>query len=354
MSETITPANLIFTVLHLLLDDVDTDELLEHAGIPVQRVLEPEGSLTIPEVVRISQCAQALTGDPALGLHLGQELGTEMLDVVGMMMSTAPDARAAVHSALQYSPLLSTLGHAELEEEGDEARIVLHLLPEVEPIGLYCAELVWATVWSAMRRLVRGEVVPRRLTFAWPAPPWQDEYRQVFGEETEIVFAAPRTTLAVDRRDLDLPMARHTPGLYQRLQEQAARRLASRAPAETASASATVRRLIEDHLGERLLDLTVIAQHMGISPRTLQRRLKEEGTTFQALYDACRQQVARTELLEHDTDMATIAAMLGYSEPANFYRAFRDWFGLSPSEFRKQHRGAGGFAPDGQAAVGDA
>jgi AraC-like DNA-binding protein len=353
MSETITPANLIFTVLHLLLDDVDTDALLEHAGIPVQRVLEPEGSLTIPEVVRISQCAQALTDDPALGLHLGQELGTEMLDVVGMMMSTAPDLRAAIHSTLQYSPLLTTLGHAELEEDGDEARIVLHLLPEVEPIALYCAELVWATVWSA-RRLVRGEAVLRRLTFRQPAPAWADEFHQVFGEETEIVFGAPRTTLVLDRRSLDLPMARHTPGLYQRLQEQAARRLASRLPAETASATALARRIIEDHLGERLLDLTVIAQHMGMSPRTLQRRLKDEGTTFQGLYDACRQQVARTELLEHATDMATIAAMLGYSEPANFYRAFRDWFGISPSEYRKQHRGAGGFDPGVQAAAGDA
>jgi AraC-like DNA-binding protein len=335
MSETVTPANLIFTILHMMLAEVDTDELFAHAGIPMQRILDPEGSLTIAEVVRISQSAQVLTGDPALGLHLGQELGSEMLDVVGMMMSTAPDARAAVRAALQYSPLLTTLGHAELEEEGDEARIVLHLLPEVGPIGLYCCELVGASIWNSARRLVRGEVTPRRLTFAYPAPAWQDEYRQVFGEETEIVFNAPRTTFVVDRRCLDLPMARHTPGLYQRLLEQAARRLASRPPAEAASTTAIAKRIIEDHLGERLLDLTVIAQHMGLSPRTLQRRLKDEGITFQALYDACRQQVAQDQL-QRDTDIETIAAMLGYSEPANFYRAFRAWTGVSPSEFRKR------------------
>jgi AraC-like DNA-binding protein len=74
---------------------------------------------------------------------------------------------------------------------------------------------------------------------------------------------------------------------------------------------------------------------MGLTPRTLQRRLKDESTSFQSLYDLRRQQVAQDHL-QRDTDVETIAAMLGYSDPANFYRAFKAWTGVSPSEFRKR------------------
>lgn len=336
MRDTHTSGHFIFMVLHFLLDDQDTDAILEHAGIAPQRMLSPDSELTIAEAVRVTQSALALSDDPALGLHLGQELGIEMLDMAGMMVSTAPTARAAIESIQQYSSLVTNLGRAEIRDEETEVRVVLHLRPEVEPIARLCAELVFAATWNISRRLLGVERVPTRITFRHSAPPWADEYRQVLGEETLLEFDAPEYSMAAPSAYLDLPMPRHSPGLFRRLQEQAARRLASRMPPE--STTATVRRLIEEHLGEHLLDLTSIAQRMGLTPRTLQRRLKDEGTSFQAVFDDLRLQAAKEELLGQDTDIETIAAMLGYSEPANFYRAFKAWTGLTPGEFRRQQR----------------
>lgn len=336
MTDTLTPTHVILLAMQLLIDDdVDIDELFAHAGVPVQRMLEPDGFIGSREVVAITNSAKLLTNDPALGLHLGEEIGIEMLDVVGMLVSTAPTGRSAIQSFLQYSRLVSALGRAELIEEGDDARLILHLVDEVREINAYCAELVWACAWNVIRRLVKGEFSLRRINICGPAPDWQDEYPRVFGEEVEFVFEAAENSIVFDRRMLDLPMARHAPGLYQRLQEQAARRLASRPQPE--STCATVLSLIDEHIGKRLLDLPTIAEYMGLSPRTLQRRLKEEGSSFQVLYDARRLQIAREQLLEHSTDIETIAAMLGYSEPANFYRAFKSWSGLSPNEYRRQH-----------------
>ncbi|MFN3587036.1 MAG: helix-turn-helix domain-containing protein [Moraxellaceae bacterium] len=88
-----------------------------------------------------------------------------------------------------------------------------------------------------------------------------------------------------------------------------------------------------------MLDLLTIAERMGMTPRTLQRRLKAENMTFQVIYDACRRECAKHYLLEETAgDINTLAAMLGYSEPANFYRAFKGWFGETPSEFRQRRR----------------
>lgn len=336
MRDTYTSGHFIFLILHFLLDDQDTDSILEHAGIAPERMVSPDSELTISEAIRITQSALTLSEDPALGLHIGQELGIEMLDMVGMMASTAPTARAAIQSMLQYSPLVTNLGHAELREEATEALVVLHLRPEVEPIARFCGEIVFAASWNISRRLLGMDRVPTRITFRHSAPPWADEYRQVLGEETLLEFDAPEYTMAGPRAYLDQPMPRHSPGFFQRLQEQAARRLASRMPPETTTA--TVRRLIEEHLGEHLLDLTSIAQRMGLTPRTLQRRLKEEGTNFQVVFDDLRLKTAQEELLERDTDIETLAAMLGYSEPANFYRAFKAWTGLPPGEFRRLRR----------------
>lgn len=334
MSDTLTPANVVLLTLQLLMDELDMDALLEDAGVPLQVVADPDGELTSRDILALTASARRMTGDAALGLHLGQEMGVEMLDIVGMSVSTAPCLREAILTALRYSALFSTMGRADLIEEGDTARVVIRFLEELAPITDYCMELCTAAAWQILRRLVKGEVSLRQVTLTTSRPEWFAEYGRVLGEEVEFIFDAPENSFALDRALLDLPMARHTPRLYQTLLDQAARRLAARPQPETAGT--TVLRLIDEHMGARLLDLATVASYMGTTPRTLQRRLKDEGTSFQALYDTRRQQVAQDMLLQ-DTNVETIAATLGYSEPTNFYRAFRAWTGLSPSEFRRRH-----------------
>ncbi|MCC2636945.1 MAG: Transcriptional regulator, AraC family protein [Moraxellaceae bacterium] len=307
MSDVLTPASLVLLTLQMLMDDLDIDDLLDHAGVSEQILLAPDGALSPRDILALTASSRELTGDPALGLHLGEEMGVEMLDVVGMALSTAPTLRDAFRVLQRYSPLLTTMGQSELIEDGDSATIVLRLLDEIVPITDFCVEMVAAAVWHIGRRLVKGELRLRRLTISAPRPSWHEEYARVLGEEV----------------------------VYQTLLEQAARRLAALPAPETTRAS--VLRLIDEHMGTRLLDLSTIAIMMGMTPRTLQRRLKDENTTFQFIHDNRRQQLAQ-DMLRLDTDIETIAATLGYSEPANFYRAFKAWTGLSPNEFRRHHR----------------
>lgn len=337
MTEILTPAKLVLMVLYLIMDDMELETVAEHAGIPLARLEDMEGTISLGDVMKVIQSTLELTGDPALGLHTGQEISVEMLDMFGMMVASAPNVRAAISIVMQYSPLISTLARTELREEGDTATLVLYLHPELKALdNHYAIEVVFSSALLLFRRLVDGPFTIRSGSTTLPAPAWQDEYTTVLGDEVTVHFNAAEDSMTFDRSLLDLPMKRHSPGLYQQLQMQAAKRMASLPNPESTSAS--VKRLIDETLGKQLIDLPLIASLMGLNPRTLQRRLKEENVTFQSLLESSRYRLACDLLAQQNHSVEDIAAMLGYSEPANFYRAFKTWSGLTPNEYRRQYR----------------
>jgi AraC-like DNA-binding protein len=333
----LTPSRLVMMVMFMCLDELEPEAVLAHAGLPDSLLDDMDGAIPIENVARLLQSAVAVTGDPALGLRVGQEFGMEMLDVVGMLVCNSPNLRTAVTHMSQCMPLISQLTYFELREEGPRTRILMYLPEELAQlespfIGEFCAAVFFCTA----RRLIDGNFRICALRSRLPEPAWVDEYVQVVGDDVELVFNADENSVEFDSYLLDLPMKRHSPGLYRQMREQAARRLARQPQPDTTAGS--VKHLIEEFLGERLLDLTTIAERMGLTPRTLQRRLKEEATTFQTIYDNCRRERAQGYLRESaDSGIETLAAILGYSEPANFYRAFKGWFGVAPNEFRRRY-----------------
>lgn len=337
MQDTLTPAKLVLTILYLAIDELDPEDVFAHAGIPAARLDDPEGLISASDTRKLINSTLALTGDPALGLHLGQEIGIEMLDLVGMAVSNAPDLRGALDMMTRYGPLLSTLGRVTVSEDGERVRVVLHLVDELASMNShYFGEVCGAAFYSIIRRLLDGEFLLRTVRCRLPSPPWVDEYTGALGEETVMLFEAGEDSIEFDRELLDRPMKRHSPGLYQYLRTQAARRLASLPQPENTAAS--VQRLVNDHLGRHLVDLPLIAEEMGLNPRTLQRRLKDEDTSFKQLLDGCRYRMARDYLAQGEGSIDALAANLGYSEPANFYRAFKSWSGLTPNEYRRQYQ----------------
>ncbi|MCY1179300.1 HTH-type transcriptional regulator VirS [compost metagenome] len=85
-------------------------------------------------------------------------------------------------------------------------------------------------------------------------------------------------------------------------------------------------------------DRGALAAALGLSERTLQRRLADEGSSYQQLLNDTRRHLAERHLEEGRLPIAEIAVLLGYSEPSVFFRAFRQWTGLTPGEYRQKHR----------------
>ncbi|MFN3587035.1 MAG: AraC family transcriptional regulator [Moraxellaceae bacterium] len=224
----LTPGRLVLIVLFLALDELEAETVFEHAGLSPALADDMDAHIPVEEVGRLIASCIELSGDPALGLHLGQELGMEMLDVVGMIVGSSPTFRDALTALSEYMPLLSHLTYFDLHEDGERARMVMHLPAAMERLeSSFLGELCAATLFCQARRLVDGNFFLRRLSSRLPVPPWVDEYAQVFGDDVELVFEAGEDSVEFDRFLLDLPMKRHSPGLYQQLRAQAARRMAS-------------------------------------------------------------------------------------------------------------------------------
>lgn len=84
--------------------------------------------------------------------------------------------------------------------------------------------------------------------------------------------------------------------------------------------------------------MSVLARHLAMSPRTLQRRLADEGVSYQELLEAARKEAAGRYVRESTLSISEVAYLVGYSEPAPFHRAFKRWYGITPELFRQQRR----------------
>jgi AraC-like DNA-binding protein len=163
--------------------------------------------------------------------------------------------------------------------------------------------------------------------------------------QAPIRFEAPYTEVVFARDLLALPMPGADPHLNAILAAEADATLAAIRPAaRPASFIEAVNRKLNDGLADRDLTLTALADHFGMSARTLQRRLRAAGVTHRALVRGIRQERA-TRSLATGVSQRHIARALGYSGPAAFQRAFRRWAGMTPAQRRRRSKGSGPGSP---------
>ena len=177
-----------------------------------------------------------------------------------------------------------------------------------------------------------GRAIPlERVRFPYPRPPHAADYALVYTEHSS--FDAPTLVATLDAALLDLPV--------QRSEADVAAFLAG-APGKITMVYRRDREMVprvREILARSLaIDLAAVARELGLSERTLHRRLRGEGSSFRAVKEALRRSLALAQLEQTRKPIADIAAELGYSEPSAFFRAFQAWTGEAPSEHRRRHR----------------
>lgn len=200
-----------------------------------------------------------------------------------------------------------------------------------DPARIFAFEWLLRLIHGLSCWLVGRGLALERVAFPYPRPRHADDYALVYTEQAE--FDAPWLAAQLDRALLDLPIRRDeaainlflngAPGkivmLYRRDRELVLR----------------VRELLRNALPENL-DLERVAALLHLSPRTLHRRLADEGVNFRAVKEALRRDTALTSMAKSETAIADIANKLGYADTSTFYRAFIDWTGMAPSAYRRR------------------
>lgn len=310
-------------------------EYLQGEGLEAERLLGPAPSLqehfvSMPVWQAMLSKVQAIDGRPALGLRIAEKISPRHFGVVGYVALACETLADALLRLERYHASVYDANLAELHVT-EHGVCVEWGVSRGKP-GALVDETGIASLVQLARDLTGRYWPVREIAFVNPRPADIIPYQDFFGGEVR--FDQPVTRLVIDATYLALPVRKVDPAMLADLDRQA-QELLSRVSAVPAAVEAWRRALITLIREGRATLANLSAVHH-TSPRSLQRRLAEHGMSFQSLLDETRFQLAKSYLLDSSLDLVEMALLLGYSEQSAFTRAFRNWTGVAPAQWRKQ------------------
>ena len=316
---------------------------LEESGVPASVVLRraglPQGFLDQPRVLLKTEELFALwraigevSGNPAIGLLLGTETRTERFQPMGLAALSTESLGSAVRQMARYKQLTcpeEILQRKDHEEWSIQFRWLL--ADEVEPHVLI--ECCFAWVLTIARHGTGTRLSPLRVEFVKPRAHVKAIERH-FG--CRVVCGSPRNAIVFRAADAERPFVTRNAELLAMLAPQFEEELKQESGDE--HFVERVRVAIQQKLTGRRPTIDDIADALHISARSLQRRLQEEGSSFQRELEEARHQLARHYLNNSVLELNEAAYLLGYEDGNSFVRAFRTWEGVPPARWREQQR----------------
>lgn len=323
-------------VLHVAAElGLDRAALAAEAGIDLARMADPDAR--VPLAWDIALWA-ALGRRPGIGLAIGERLGVEAMGVVGYAMLHGATVGDAYRWLERYHAVLhpELLPRMERRHGADGERLVF--CKPVPPPFARLIEPVYAqaaATIAGLRALTgRAGIQARFVAFPLPRPADPAPVERYFG--CPVSWGAPQFEVAFDAALLELPLPRSDARLFSYLARRADALLAQ-LPAE-ASVGARVRREVAALLPQGEPRLAVVAKRLAMSERTVHRRLAEEGTRFADVVDGVRRERAQLMLQDPQLSCSEVGFLVGYGEPAAFFRAFKRWTGATPQAWRASLR----------------
>ena len=309
---------------------LDTEAVLTAAGCDAAALDDPDGRIPHALAVALWREAARCSGDEAFGLHAAEQIRAGAFDVLDYATRSSATLGHGLQSLVRYHRILHDVALVQLRAEGDRVGLT-HALPEhAGELPRHAAEFIVAA-WVVVARQATGtDLVPLEVSFRHAPPADRAEHERLF--RAPVHFNGRANGVVLSRPQLDLPLVRADPGLCAVLERHMGDLLA-RVP-QTTSFGDRVRQAVAADLSTAAPSATAAARQLHMSRRTLQRLLHAEGTTFSALVDALRRDLATRYLREPGIAIAEVAFLLGFSEASAFHRAFRRWQGTTPAAYR--------------------
>jgi AraC-like DNA-binding protein len=306
--------------------------LLRQARQPATLHLNGRAFVTTAQYFALMRALEELSGDPSLGVRLVIETDTNVHPPSSMAAFFARDYRDGLARLARFKRLC-TPEQLHVNEAGKDCQVFVEWPHAAEPEPAISVDITFATLVELGRRGTGRSIQPRRVELRRPGPasPVHKDYFKC-----SIRHGAPRDLLVLDATDLDRPFAGHNPEMLDMLTPALSAALGE-LEAES-SVAQQVRTVILRVLASGQPNLSDVAQQLGMSHRTLQRRITEEGATFRDLLADARRNLGRHLLADPATEIDEVACLLGYQDTTSFYRAFREWEGMPPNRWREMHR----------------
>lgn len=308
------------------------EKLCQRTGIDAQSLENPNAKIPIEQAQQVWQEAVTLTGDPHLGLHIGENTTTSVVGMVGHLMQTSSTVAEAFENLGRFTEVVTGMFTYTTELTANHFTIYLNPSPYWQQYypatAQQATDQAMAGCLNVLHLLTGRAVTPLSAEFSRPKPRQTQEYERVL--KTVPHYNQPANRLVFDAAVAYLPVLgfnKDLQNIFRKMSEEVLQQSSVSMPF-----SKTVQQTIINNFNNCIPTLGQVASYFSVTERTLQRRLEKEATSFHKITEDIRKELA-VKLLNMDKYTISQAAyMLGYAEPAVFRRAFKRWTGKTPKQ----------------------
>lgn len=309
---------------------VTIEQLESTTGLKPEHLEDLDTRIALDQHMKLWDAVIHLTRNPALALQLGEKATPRNMGVIGLVIMNCQTLADMFHQTTRYMKLIAETDEMVMEHHGELSRII-YRIRKPEYFNISGIERGTSMALSWIRLFTRQDICPEEVWFQFPPPPYIDEYQRIFKapikfNQVENAIILKKTTLSIRSDDYDpylwKVLNQHAEALYSKLNVEV-------------SIQNQVQELIFEFLPKGEMNVENIAESVCMSSRTLSRRLSQEGTSFKGLVEKTRKKMAENYLRQKTVSINDITFLLGFSELSAFSRAFKRWYGSSPSDYRQ-------------------
>ncbi|ASP40752.1 hypothetical protein CHH28_19675 [Bacterioplanes sanyensis] len=331
LTEPLVPVNIPATLVRVgESKGISTDVLLHNTGLNADMFGDPSARLSYQQVLLLAENLIRSYPDDSLGLDIGAAIKINQFGMLGYAIMSCADIRSALQLGLRFHPLVDPAFTFEVVEQNEQSAVRLTTHIPIEHIYRMLCDLFVVNFTCLARFLTGRDLQPVAVHLNHPRPQYEQRYKEFF--DCPVLFDQPRTELVFDSSILDEAVQMADQATAAMAENQCEEILARLGPKE--GIVAKVRRILLRNPG-LFPPVDVVAGQLATSTRTLSRSLQEVGTSYQRILDEVRKEMAIEYLRTSNLPIEEIAALVGYSDPSNFRKAFRRWTQHAPSYYRE-------------------
>ena len=310
---------------------VDADEVLRRSGLDPSELYKANLRTKFSGQPRFWKAAVELSGDPCIGLHLGEQMPVYKGQILEYLFLSSPTFGDGLNRVLNYQRLISDALHGKVSETPSPC--LTSYFAEHQHATSHLAEAMVLGLIKAFQAVTDGTFKADRIVFNHSPNTDMAEYQRIF--QCPVEFNAKSFQLFFPASLLSYRSLYAEPELLNLHIQAADQHLAILQQQDLIT---EVRSLLGALLESGETTLENVAARLHVTPRHLRHQLDLAGTSFQRLLNDYRHRLARRLLSQTDEAISEIVYLTGFSEPSTFYRAFRRWEGTTPIEYRQKHR----------------
>ena len=312
----------------------DVRPVLSGAGLTVPEAGDPTTRIEVRAQIKVLELAAEELRDEFLGFHLARNFDLREIGLVYYVMASSQQLADALRNCERYSKINNEGVRLNVSLDRT-ATIALDYISVDRWSDRHHLEFWLVTLVRICRQLTDNRLAPHKIRVRHFRAHPPAEFNAFFGADVE--FGADADEINFSPSVASLPIVGRDTYLNELLRRYADEALAAR-PKEHASVRSNVERIVPQLLPHGKASASEVARQLGISSRTLSRKLSDEGVTFAQILDQLRTALANRYLSDRELPVSEIAWLLGYREVSSLTHAFRRWTGMTPRQFRSSER----------------